>query len=499
MNRKEIDLEILKLRSGHTEDDVSLIDAFFDELDKRENLFPAMHRQMYRHFIKAFEYCLDKGKSVKETCELLDPVHLGEFFTDTSKENYALDNAAIIYPLGIKHGQMPMFRLSVTLKEDIVPAILQIALYFTIKRFPTFQTIVKTGFFWHYLETTYNLPLVEKERDIPCKPISIILRSKRSFRVFYFKKRISIEFFHVLTDGTGGMVFLKTLTAEYLRLLGKDSSCTEGVLDVDENVKEEELVNEFENAQGEDDLGTFLDKRSLQLDGRLTPVKPHHIIHYDMDVSSLKEVCAKYNGTITAYLLAVMFKAVERSISNKNGIFNIQVPVNMRKFNHSKTLRNYSMYFSAAMDMKELPDLNELVAEMGRQIKEKGSERIMNQMMKATGKIIGMLSAVPLILKNPIVQLAYGYLSNGIIGTVLSNVGVVTMPEEISDDVDHFDFLLVPEHPNRVAATLISYKDRVRFTIASATASKTFEEEIYKMLTDEGLDVITEGSIDYES
>ncbi|MBR2577449.1 MAG: hypothetical protein IKE38_00830, partial [Erysipelotrichaceae bacterium] len=385
------------------------------------------------------------------------------------------------------------------LKEDIVPSILQIALYFTIKRFPTFQTIVKTGFFWHYLETTYNLPLAEEERDIPCKPISIFLRSERSFRVFYFKKRISIEFFHVLTDGACGMVFLKTLTAEYLRLSGKDSSCSEGVLNIDESVKDAELVNEFENAQGDDDLGTFLDKRSLQLKGRLTPIKPHHIIHYDMDVSSLKEVCAGYNGTMTAYLLAVMFKAAAKAISEKNGIFNIQVPVNMRKFNHSKTLRNYSMYFSAAMDMKELPDFDKLVDEMGRQIKEKGSEKIMNQMMKATGKIIGMLSAVPLILKNPIVQLVYAYLGSSIIGTVLSNVGAVTMPEEISDDVDHFDFLLVPEKPNRVATTLISYKDRVRFTIASATSDKTFEEEIYKILTSEGLDIITEGSIDYES
>ncbi|MEZ4627989.1 MAG: hypothetical protein R2912_07880 [Eubacteriales bacterium] len=37
-------------------------------------------------------------------------------------------------------------------------------------------------------------------------------------RVRYYHNRIAVEFFHVLTDGTGGQVFLQTLVAEYLRL-----------------------------------------------------------------------------------------------------------------------------------------------------------------------------------------------------------------------------------------------------------------------------------------
>ena len=38
------------------------------------------------------------------------------------------------------------------------------------------------------------------------------------FRIRYYDKRIAIEYFHALTDGYGGMTFLLTLTAEYLRL-----------------------------------------------------------------------------------------------------------------------------------------------------------------------------------------------------------------------------------------------------------------------------------------
>ena len=38
------------------------------------------------------------------------------------------------------------------------------------------------------------------------------------FRVTYYKYRINLEVFHVLTDGMGGINFLKELTYQYLRL-----------------------------------------------------------------------------------------------------------------------------------------------------------------------------------------------------------------------------------------------------------------------------------------
>ena len=54
------------------------------------------------------------------------------------------------------------------------------------------------------------------------------------FRVKYYKNTINIEFFHVLTDGTGGMGFLKALTSEYLKLLGTNISQNNLILDINE-------------------------------------------------------------------------------------------------------------------------------------------------------------------------------------------------------------------------------------------------------------------------
>lgn len=499
MKKKELGLQAEKIKSGHSKEDREKIDAFFEQVNDSYDLPPVLGEALFHHCTNAFEWYQKRGKTVEEIITLLDPKQLGDHFREESRRVFNLDNAAIVYPLGMKHGQMPMFRLSATLKEEVVPEILQIAADFTIKRFPTFSAIVKNGFFWHYLETTRNLPVIEEEDDAPCKPISIVLRSNRSFRILVYEKRIAIEFFHVLTDGTGGMIFLKTLLGEYFRLLGKDVPAREGVLDIEEKPKEEEFVNEFEKAEGEDDLGTFIEKKSLQLDGPLSPVIPSHILHIEMDPEELKRVSRSYEGSITAYVLADMHRAAQQCISKKEGVFQIQVPVNMRKYHKSKTLRNFSMYFSTSLDINDHPSKEELVKRMKDQILERGDAVPMNKMMKTTGKIIHALRFVPLFLKVPVMQAVYSYLGNSIIGCTLSNLGVVKLPDELKEDVDHFDFLLSPGRPNRTTATLITYGNKARLSIIMAGKEKKFEEELLKQLDEDGISYRLEGSFDYGS
>ena len=63
-----------------------------------------------------------------------------------------------------------------------------------------------------------------------------------------------------------------------------------------------------------------------------------------MNSDDLKRTSKKYQATITSYLLALMFIAGKNATDKLNGEISIQVPVNMRKYYPSKTLRNFSMY-----------------------------------------------------------------------------------------------------------------------------------------------------------
>ena len=451
------------------------------------------------HFAKGFEYYQDHGFTAEKIIEILNIENIGDFYQQGKRQYVSLDNAAIIYPLGMKFGQMPMFRLSVELKEDIEPCLLQLALDFTIKRFPLFASIIKNGFFWHYLETTCNIHLIEEEKDIPCKPISITRRTMGSFRVLYYKKRISVEFFHVLTDGIGGMSFLKTLTAEYLRLKQIDVPNEEGVLDINGPVDNAEQVNEFANAQGKSDMSTFVDKKSLQLDGKLSSLNVNRIMHYVMDTDELKKIAHRYDATITSYLTAIMFLAAKKCISAKKGVFNIQIPINMRKFNGSKTLRNYAMYFNLTMDIADIDDKESLIKEAGKQIREKGTQEEMNHMMMTTRKIIKSLTYLPLFIKVPIVQSVYGYLGNSIIGNTLSNLGLIKVPEEMAEHIEKMYFILIPGIPNRATSSMVSFKNKSVLTTSMNDKDQKYLEVLYDLLREDGLNVKMEGSNVYES
>lgn len=498
MKKINDELIIQKLKGGLSNDDCYKIDEFFAELEKRIDLPIVSRNVLLEHFYYAFEYYLDNDYKVDEIVKLINPVNLKYFYKFHKRQYLTLDNAAIVYPLGMRYGKMPLFRLSATLKQDVIPSLLQLAVDFTIKRFPSFSAVIKTGFFWHYLETTNHINIIEQESDIPCKPISVILRSYKSIRVLYYKKRISVEFFHAITDGAGGMVFLKTLLREYLRLLGKNIPCSDGILDCNDEVDPLELVNEFNNAQANNDMSTFLDKPSLQLEGKYSKTYISKIIHYELDSKKVLDLAHKYEGSVTAYILAILFMASKKSISAKSGLFNIQVPVNMRKFNNSKTLRNYSMYFSVSKKIEDITDQKNLVLDMNEQIKTKGDVGIMSQMMATTRKIIQMVYYVPVFLKKPIVSIAYGYLGNQIIAFSLSNLGVIKIPNKMNKLIDCFDFVFVPTKPNKVTCSLVSYNNKMRLTIIRSCNDDRFENEVLKLLKKDGLDVIVEGSEDYE-
>ena len=165
------------------------------------------------------------------------------------------------------HGNMSVFRLSVYLYEEVVPELLQMALTFTIKRFPSFATTLKKGVFWHYLDSTKRRFIIERERDLPCQPMKVSHSGSASFRVMYFENRISVEFFHMLTDGTGGMTFLKVLTAEYLRLLGADIRADETLWDSNDVPTAAEAENAFCNVPVSHGGSGFMEKPALQRSG----------------------------------------------------------------------------------------------------------------------------------------------------------------------------------------------------------------------------------------
>ena len=127
-----------------------------------------------------------------------------------------LDNAAKIYPAARRKNWSNLFRQSVTLKDDVDTSVLKSALDVTVKRFPSIAARLRGGAFWYYLQQVEEAPEIREEYSYPLTYMNNEEMKKCAFRVIVFKNRIAVELFHSLTDGTGALVFLKSLTAEYL-------------------------------------------------------------------------------------------------------------------------------------------------------------------------------------------------------------------------------------------------------------------------------------------
>lgn len=133
------------------------------------------------------------------------------------RETYPVDTAAKLFPPTARPTNTSVFRLSVLLKEAVNQEALQKAAEKTLERYPYMAvTLGKDGF-----ETARTPFLVREEKGTPCAPLDL---KKGGFllRILWYGKRISVEMFHALADGAGGLAFLKTLLYCYLTALGAE-------------------------------------------------------------------------------------------------------------------------------------------------------------------------------------------------------------------------------------------------------------------------------------
>lgn len=487
-----------KYYEGLSREEKTLLQEFFNDFSSRCLLSKLDKSAMREDFEQAILYFVEKGLPLPEILERLDMRNLGGFYARPPVMWFPLDDAAKIYPLSMAHGNMSVFRLSVTLKEPVVPILLQMALTFSIKRFPYFATTVKKGFFWHYLDSTKRRFIIEHERELPCQPMKVSHSGSTSFRVLYYENRISVEFFHMLTDGTGAMTFLKVLTAEYLRLCGISIESDETLWDSNAAPTAGEAENAFANVPLQRGGSGFMEKPAMQMNGRPSRHNPCRVIHFKLPMSELKNVAARYDATVTAYLLALMFFAFRASTDELQGECSMQVPVNMRKFYPSNTARNFSMYCSLRIRLESIGDMPDLVDRIREELKVGTSREPMTQKAAAAERLVNMLKYVPLVVKQPFARMVSNFLNDGTCSNIFSNLGVVKVPAAMAEHIDNMSFTLSTYATKRCACTAVSINDTTVLTVTKNVVDPSFEEKLYELLMADGVHVDVEGSALYE-
>lgn len=383
------------------------LERLYFALAARIDLPRAQKRALISDFRRAAEVLVSRGLSPAEAAARLGHERLGDFYLSAPDYWYPLDDAAKIYPMSMTDGWMSVFRLSAYLDAPVEPSLLQLALDITMPRFPFFATKIKRGVFWHYIDGVKRRFTVQPETELPCAPMNVAAGDSQSFRVLYYGRRVSVEFFHILTDGTGGLAFL------------------------------------------------------------------------------------------TALLLAFMTEAAHAASDESRGDISIQVPVNMRKFCPSKTLRNFAMYCSVRTPWAEAGEAERLLPDITRQLSERASETAMRGMLASTAEMVRLLGRVPLAVKRPAARIAYGFLGERAFTSTLSNLGAAKLPPEVEAHVEKLDFVLGTGERARAACAMVTLKGRALLSVTKLTDDKTFETRLLSLLEGAGVPVKLSGSMPY--
>ncbi len=414
-----------------------------------------------------------------------------------------LDNAAKIYPPMLSRHWAILYRLSVDLSEDVDVALLDQAQRKTLERIPSFSYRLKRGFFWYYLEKIEGAPPIEQDTQNPLQRFNFKKNNYFLYRLLVYKNRIAIEVFHSLADGTGGLTFLLTLTSEYLRLkYGTDIEPGKYILDLNDQPDEEEFSDAFlKYADGKSI--PLKEPYAYKLPGKATDFNKLLMVSGIVDTGQLKKVAKRYNATISQFASALLLYAVleiqknEQSASQKKKMAKVSIPVNLRSFFPSKTLRNFSSYVNPGVYGKlgdySLEELVEVIKDyMGLYVNEKQLKAKFSYNVSAEEN--PLIRVVPLFIKNPVLQANYILTGDMYYSTNFSNLGLITLPENMKPYVKRIDFLLGKELFPRSVCGCISYNGKTIFNFTRNIQSSELERIFFSKLVSMGVSVYIESN-----
>lgn len=415
---------------------------------------------------------------------------------------YKLDLSAIVYPTLQRRDFSSVYRLSVLLKEEIKPEVLQRALDMTLPRFPTYKAAIRRGLFWRYLEPNDRPgPFVQEDVKNPCQPMYFKANNRYLIRVYYFRNRIALEAHHSLGDGTGGMCVLQTLTATYLRLLGHEGIQNGGfVLDIDGKPAAEELEDAYMRYANAKVCPPRLQEKAYRIRGTAEPFYTLNIIDGIMSVTQVMTVAKKYHATITEYLNAVLLYALlTKQLKETRRLRPVKVamPVNLRRFFPSRTLRNFITMIYPGVDPR-LGDYSfeEIVVQVQNYMHYHINEKLLRGDIttNAATQRNPFIRVVPLFLKDLVVRTFYTKVQDRNSSAGLTNMGALKVPEGMKPYIERFDIYMGQSFSRRTNCAIISFEDVLTVNFASSIIEADVERYFFRRLVQEGIHVKIESN-----
>ena len=398
---------------------------------------------------------------------------------------YKLDNAASIVPSAAHGADTRVMRLTCELTEEVDPSALQSALDLAIAGFPHLLCVLRKGLFWYYLDSRDIRPKAVLESLPALSPLYFEGRKNLLFRVVYYKRRINLEIFHVLTDGLGAFAFFKTLIRGYLSI--KYGLKFQGIPEETASVAEKSadaFRHYYQKQKGLGQLKTMTAEKAYRLKGERDENLLPHIVEGTVPAGRVIAEAKAHGVSVGVFTVSVYIAAVidEMAVKDKIHPVVVSVPVDLRRYFPSETARNFfgviNIAFLPADYDGSLESIFKKVKESFReQLEPEQVSRVMNSYENLEHNIA--IKMVPLIFKDMVTGRLNDQAASGVTSTV-SNLGVIRMPEETEPYIEKFcTFMTAPSEQ----ICVVSFRDKMVFGEVSPYKTHEVMLHFFRRLT----------------
>lgn len=449
----------------------------------------------------------------------------------THRDWVRLDNASNIFLAARSAADPKVFRISAEVDHDVDPQLLQEALDETYDRYPLYHAVLESGLFWYYLQDSDLRPLVTAEEQHTCAPIYQTGRRNLLFRVIHHRRRIIVEVFHALSDGTGAVWFLSDLVNAYIRRrcsgLDQDPPLEDNTeaQDSQSETVHALTIDSFEhyfrrrhqspdpgsafNRAAEPAALTVDDSAQLPADrwrisrlrrpaekkvhrvrGTRTPDNRTRAVELTMPTDAVLSLARAADVSLTMYLTALFFESIRISSGGLGRARTLaaSVPVNLRQFFPSTSARN----FFATVRVEHTygqgqDDLASICKQLESQFLPQATQEALEKKLRWFIRVERMpgLRIVPRPLKDVILGLVNRHSNRGL-SVAVSNLGRMSLPEPAESHVERVLFHVSAVRPQFCAT---SHAGLLTVSFTSPFTETDHIREFARMLTAEGVDV----------
>ncbi len=406
---------------------------------------------------------------------------------------FKVDTAAIMFSSLSDADWGRTFRFSAYFNHEIDKVALEKACEELMPYYPAIYSYLRKGFFWNYLVLSDKLPEIREENSSGLQPIVMRKDGLPDFRITYKKNRINIECSHSLGDGKGIIIYFKALITRYNELrkgvTGKYETKEDPSINIT-NAFQDYYVDGDEKEKGNNKKAFHFSEEYEEGYTRLLFAR--------MSTSKIRELAHKENMTVTEYLTAVLILGIIKS--RKEPItepITIAIPVNLRRFFPTMTVRNFTIQSFVTFEPKGRFDvtLDEILEETRGQLRAQLKIKHLQKVINKYGALVNnpIIRIVPNIIKQPVMRKMQKNTHAGVT-TIFTNYGACTLPDSLLSDIERLQFVNgdTRKYGLVVTCSCIGFGDVLSLCFSNANRDMSWYEACVEILEDKGIDIITD-------